>query len=67
MENDTTKSPDRSTPTTERYHSNQEIEGKPTLVSVDEDDVTVKDSEINDNSTGMHRDDFLGKSNKEEA
>ena len=55
-----------TSPTDERYHKNQETEGRPTLVSVDKDDVTVNPSEINDNSTGMGTDDFLGKTNKEE-
>lgn len=52
-------------PTEERYGKNEEIEGRPTLVIVDEDDVTVKSSEINDDSTGMGKDDYLGKSKKE--
>jgi hypothetical protein len=63
METNTTQTP--TGPTEERYHSNQETEGRPTLVSVDEDDVTVNPSEIDDNSTGMGKDDYLGKSNKE--
>lgn len=52
-------------PTAERYHNNIEQEGRPTLVSVDEDDVTVNPSEINDDSTGIGKDDFFGKNNKE--
>ncbi|MCY7356486.1 MAG: hypothetical protein LH609_03285 [Rudanella sp.] len=55
-----------TSPTEERYHQNQETEGRPTLVSIDEDDVTVNPSEIDDDSTGMGKEDYLGKSNKEE-
>ncbi|WP_019990186.1 hypothetical protein [Rudanella lutea] len=52
-------------PTEEMYDRNEETEGKPRLVSINEDDVSVDASDVNDHSTGMGEDDFLGKSNKE--
>ncbi|KAB7731378.1 hypothetical protein F5984_11335 [Rudanella paleaurantiibacter] len=52
-------------PTEEMYDRNKETEGEPRLVSVDEDDVSVDASDVDDHSTGMGEDDFLGKSNKE--
>jgi hypothetical protein len=55
-----------TSPTNERYNDNEEIEGRPKLVNIKEDDVKVDPSEINDDSTGMHKDDYLGKSKKEE-
>ena len=63
METNTNQTP--GSPTEERYHQNQELEGRPTLVSVDEDDITVDSSEMNDKSTGMEGDDYLGRTYKE--
>lgn len=50
------------TPSDLKYRQNEDQEGRPTLVSINEDDVTVKPSEINDDSTGMGEDDYLGRS-----
>ena len=55
---------DEQTPTQKNYHQNLEIEGKPTLVSVETEDVDA--SGVDDESTGMEGDDFLGRTNKEE-
>ncbi len=51
-------------PTEEKYHQNQEQEGKPTLISIETEDVDA--SGVDDNSTGMGNDDYLGRTNKEE-
>ena len=64
METNTNQTP--GNPTEERYHQNQETEGRPTLVSINEDDVTVDPAEINDTSTGMGKDDFMGKTHRED-
>jgi len=52
------------TPTQKNYHQNLEIEGKPTLVSEETENVDA--SGADDESTGMEGDDFLGRTNKEE-
>lgn len=50
-------------PTEEKYHKNQESEGTPRLVSEETEDVDA--SGVEDESTGMGEDDYLGKTNKE--
>ncbi len=55
---------DMESPTEEKYHQNREQEGEPRLVSVETENVDA--SGVDDNSTGMHDDDYLGKSNKED-
>lgn len=56
---------EEQTPTEKNYHQSEEIEGKPTLVSIDTEDVDA--SGVDDDSTGMEGDDFLGRTNKENA
>ena len=60
----TTQQMEEQTPTQNNYHQNLEIEGKPTLVSEETENVDA--SGADDESTGMEGDDFLGRTNKEE-
>ena len=55
---------ENETPTQKNYQQNEEIEGTPRLVSVETEDVDA--SGVDDDSTGMEGDDFLGRTNKEE-
>ena len=50
-------------PTEKRYDQNEEIEGTPRLVSEETED--VKPTGVDDDSTGMEGDDYLGRTNKE--
>ena len=55
---------EKETPTEKNYQQNEEIEGKPKLVSEDTEDIDA--SGVDDESTGMEGDDFLGRTNKDE-
>lgn len=48
-------------PTEKKYDQNEELEGTPRLVGEDADNVDA--SGVDDDSTGMGDDDFLGRSN----